>query len=208
MDSNNTETKIDVSAEKISLGAALSNPEAIPTSVRILQEITPLPESIKLNPTSDSNIFTNQTYDYKIENVLPESIKVDISSINDYNNLTPSIKNDVNQYNESNPLISPTKIEYGKEDPKFENTVIEVSKKEIGVTGTPISKFSNTNDLNTLKVNMNNMMDNIGSALRGIEEKINMPQQTDNFQERITLNPTNLIFYDRKISSVKKPHWS
>lgn len=216
--------QLDVQAEKISLLSNIDSPNKSQNIFDVSQNrnnLTPLPESIKLDPSLGENVFENTKHDIKLENILPETLKMDISMDSNMNVLEPSLKQDVSSisqnkleesikynYVETNENVPQVKFETIEENPNFQNTLIEVPKKETNMGPIITPSATNAFEVNTLKFSMNSLASNVGSALKDLETRVNEPAKSDQFEERITINPSNLIFEDRKTEAFQKPKWA
>lgn len=215
MESNNTNpiNGINVEAEKNILNNFFSTNEDSSVIKNILKDDIKLPESLKFNTNNDVN---------NIQNILPESLKFDLNIMSNFKNEVENIKNDVTSVQQQ-PLESSLKLQVENIQNQFDNAIhqFEIPKQapisidtetKTAIKPIPniknISLASNSNELNSMKASLNDSTKHIHNVLKELESRVNAPKPSDSYEERVTINPNNLIFNDRKQTMSEYPHWS
>ena len=229
---------INVEAEKNILNNLFSTNQESPTVRNILKDDIKLPESLKFNTHNNVNHIQNimpesLKFDLNIMSNFKnqvENIKNDVTSVQQQQPLESSlkheveiIKNNVTSVQQQQPLETSLKHQVENIQNQFNNTIHQFeTQKQIPKTIDVESKLpsktipnlknlisvSNLNELNNIKTAFGDSTKHIHDALKELENRVNTPKPSDSYEERVTMNPNNLIFDDRKQSMSEYPHWS
>jgi hypothetical protein len=201
---------VDVEAEKKVLGAAITPKEKLKSQTKTVgPKSEPLPKSKAKFPTPTPKQKPEPKADKKKTNV--DDSKVKKAKINQLN----PVQEKIDKF-EAIKIDLQSKIE----SPDIQKTVqarLNESTKNIKTekaasTLSNVSQMVNSNQahssqINKMRQDLNKFSSTVAESLKKLEDKGNLPQPKDNYEERVTITPQNLIFYNRSNKMSAYPKW-